>query len=51
MARAHAELGSPEIWWNDRFWLAGDHVMHPTSMKHFKIAAIVNEAKKLRTSR
>ena len=46
MARAHAELGFPEIWRNDRFWLAGDHVVHPTIMKHPKIAALVNEAEK-----
>jgi len=43
MVRAHAELGSLEIWWNDRFWLVGDHVVHPTIMKHPKIVALVNE--------
>jgi homoaconitase/3-isopropylmalate dehydratase large subunit len=46
MARVHAELGSPEIWRNDRFWLAGDHVVHPTIMKHPRIAAIVNVTEK-----
>ena len=46
MARAHAGLGSPEIWRNDRFWPAGDNVVHPTIMKHPKIAALVNEVEK-----
>ena len=46
MARAYAELGSPEIWRNDLFWLAGDHVVHSAIMEHPKIAALVNEAKK-----
>ena len=46
MARAHAELGSPEVLWNDRFWLVGDHVVRPTIMKHPKIAALVNQAEK-----
>lgn len=46
MARAYAELGSPEIWRNDRFWLAGDHVVHPAVMKHPKIAAMVAAAEK-----
>jgi hypothetical protein len=46
MAMAHAELDSPGIWRNDRFWLAGDHIVHPTIMKHPNIAALVNEAEK-----
>jgi len=46
MAASHAELGFPEIWRNDRFWLAGDHVVHPSIMKHPKIAALVNVAEK-----
>lgn len=29
MARTHEDLGNPGIWRNDRFWLAGDHVVHP----------------------
>ena len=32
MARTHASLGSPGIWRNDRFWLAGDHFVHPDVM-------------------
>lgn len=30
MARIYEEMGSPGIWRNDRFWIAGDHVVHPT---------------------
>jgi hypothetical protein len=48
MARAYAELGSPEIRRNDRFWLAGDHVVHLIIMKHPKIAAMVNAVKKVK---
>ncbi len=32
MARTHSHLGSPGIWRNDRFWLAGDHFVHPDVM-------------------
>lgn len=32
MARTHSRLGSPGIWRNDRFWLAGDYFVHPEVM-------------------
>ena len=32
MARTHSQLGNPGIWRNDRFWLAGDHFVHPDVM-------------------
>ena len=32
MARTHSNLGNPGIWRNDRFWLAGDHIVHPDVM-------------------
>ena len=44
MLSTYEELGSPEIWRNDRFWLAGDHVVHPDAMKVPKIAAMVANA-------
>ena len=44
MLSTYEELGSPEIWRNDRFWLAGDHVVHPDAMKVPKIAAMVASA-------
>ena len=46
MLKTYEELGSPEIWRNDRFWLAGDHVVHPDVMKVPKIQAMVNNAEK-----
>ncbi|KAJ9609219.1 hypothetical protein H2200_006991 [Cladophialophora chaetospira] len=46
MARTYKELGSPGIWRNDRFWLAGDHVVHPAVSKVPKIQAMVDVAEK-----
>lgn len=46
MARTYQELGSPGIWRNDRFWLAGDHVVHPTITDHPKIKAMIETAEK-----
>ncbi len=46
MAATYEQLGSPGIWRNDRFWLAGDHVVHP-SVRHVpKIKAMVDVAEK-----
>ncbi|KIW73234.1 hypothetical protein PV04_01368 [Phialophora macrospora] len=44
MARTYKELGSPGIWRNDRFWLAGDHVVHPAVANVPKIKALVDTA-------
>lgn len=46
MSQTLEELGSPEIWRNDRFWLAGDHVVHPDAMNNPKIQALVSGAEK-----
>lgn len=46
MARTYEELGSPGIWRNDRFWLAGDHVVHPSIIKEPKIRAFVETAER-----
>lgn len=46
MARTYKDLGSPGIWRNDRFWLAGDHVVHPTTRREPKIKALVEVAEK-----
>lgn len=49
MYSVHEELGSPGIWRNDRFWLAGDHVVHPDVLDQPKIRAMIkrsDEAKK-----
>jgi homoaconitase/3-isopropylmalate dehydratase large subunit len=44
MERVHKELGSPGVWRNDRFWLAGDHVVHPAALSHPKIQGLVKAA-------
>ncbi|KAK4940303.1 hypothetical protein LTR10_019519 [Elasticomyces elasticus] len=44
MARTHKELGSPGIWRNDRFWLAGDHVYHPAVASNPKIKSFLDVA-------
>ncbi|KIW49930.1 hypothetical protein, variant 1 [Exophiala xenobiotica] len=46
MARTYKELGSPGIWRNDRFWLAGDHVYHPAVASNPKIKAFLDAAEK-----
>lgn len=30
MLRTYQDIGKPGIWRNDRLWIAGDHVAHPT---------------------
>ncbi|KIW15364.1 hypothetical protein PV08_05410 [Exophiala spinifera] len=46
MDRTHKEMGSPGIWRNDRFWLAGDHVYHPAVSKSPKIQQLLEVAEK-----
>jgi hypothetical protein len=46
MARTYRELDKPGIWRNDRFWLAGDHVVHPAVAQVPKIKAMVDVAEK-----
>ncbi|OAL40034.1 hypothetical protein AYO20_00452 [Fonsecaea nubica] len=46
MARTWKRLGSPSIWRNDRFWLAGDHVVHPAVAQVPKVKAMVEVAEK-----
>lgn len=46
MASTYEELGSPGIWRNDRFWIAGDHVVHPSIADNPKIKAYVETAEK-----
>jgi hypothetical protein len=46
MARTHEELDSPGIWRNDRFWLAGDHVVHPDVAHVPKVKHMVEVAEK-----
>jgi homoaconitase/3-isopropylmalate dehydratase large subunit len=46
MADTHLELGNPGIWRNDRFWLAGDHVVQPDVIRVPRIKALMDVAEK-----
>lgn len=46
MAQTHEELGSPGIWRNDRFWIAGDHVVHPSISDQPKVKAYVDASER-----
>lgn len=46
MAQTYEELGCPGIWRNDRFWIAGDHVVHPSSVGQPKIKTYIETAEK-----
>ncbi|KAB8360661.1 hypothetical protein FH972_024399 [Carpinus fangiana] len=46
MSRIHEDLGSPGVWRNDRLWIAGDHVVHPTINHTPKIKTYVVAAEK-----
>ena len=46
MARTHEKLGNPGIWRNDRFWLAGDHIVHPDVRGEAKVERMVDLALK-----
>ena len=42
------EIGATEIWRNDRFWLAGDHVVEPRIADRPTVKALVATAEKAR---
>lgn len=46
MHNIHKDLGSPGVWRNDRFWLAGDHVVHPDVADQPKVRTMVEKANK-----
>ena len=46
MERTHQDLGNPGIWRNDRFWLAGDHIVHPDVRHIDKVKSMVDVAEK-----
>ena len=48
MERIYNELGKPGIFRNDRFWLAGDHVVDPRVMKAPQIQHLVHAAERAR---
>ena len=46
MERIYNHLGKPGIFRNDRFWLAGDHVVDPRIMDHPKIKPLVDASER-----
>ncbi len=46
MADMYEELNNPGIWRNDRFWIAGDHFVHPAIREDKKVKAFVETAEK-----
>ena len=46
MEKWYDQLGKPGIYRNDRFWLAGDHVVDPRVMEKPKIKPFVESAER-----
>ncbi|KAL5365338.1 hypothetical protein BJX96DRAFT_181541 [Aspergillus floccosus] len=46
MERTYNDLGKPGIFRNDRFWLAGDHVVDPRVNKLPKVQALINASER-----
>ncbi|TVY45091.1 putative aconitate hydratase [Lachnellula subtilissima] len=46
MYRTMEEIGAEKIWRNDRFWLAGDHVVDPRVYKQPKVKALIQAVEK-----
>lgn len=41
MNKIFTEMGETQIWRNDRFWIAGDHVVDPRIMDDPQVRALV----------
>jgi len=48
MKRTYDALGKPGIFRNDRFWLAGDHVVDPRVKDHPTVKALVTDSEEAR---
>ena len=48
MERAYDSLGKPGIFRNDRFWLAGDHVVDPRIVNVPQVKALVASSNRAR---
>jgi hypothetical protein len=46
MTKSFVETGYPTIWRNDRFWLAGDHVVDPRIFHIPKIQELIGKSEK-----
>ena len=48
MERTYTGLGQPGIFRNDRFWLAGDHVVDPRVNELPKVRALIDKSERAR---
>ena len=46
MERTYDSLGKPGIYRNDRFWLAGDHIVDPRVNQHPKVQALIDASER-----
>lgn len=46
MERTYDQLGKPGIFRNDRFWLAGDHVVDPRVKDHPQIKRLIDASER-----
>lgn len=46
MERTYERLGKPGIYRNDRFWLAGDHVVDPRVNENPKVKALIDASER-----
>jgi hypothetical protein len=46
MERAYDALGKPGVFRNDRFWLAGDHVVDPRINQVPKVKKLIDSSKR-----
>lgn len=46
MERTYNQLGKPGIFRNDRFWLAGDHVVDPRVNKLPKVQGLIDASER-----
>ncbi|PWY90353.1 aconitase family protein [Aspergillus sclerotioniger CBS 115572] len=46
MERTYDSLGRPGIYRNDRFWLAGDHIVDPRVNQHPKVQALIDASER-----
>jgi hypothetical protein len=48
METEYNAMGKPGIWRNDKFWIAGDHVVDPRIKENPKIKALVESSERAR---
>ena len=46
MSKIFTEMGETQIWRNDRFWIAGDHVVDPRNIHEPQVKALVQASER-----